>query len=216
MTCDCCTTAALGEVFGERHSRRDARRFRRKGLERRARRLLDALAAAAPLGGATSLEIGAGIGGLSITLLERGAARADAVDASPAAAMVARELAEEAGVADRFSMQVGDFAALGIEERYDVVILDRVVCCYPGWRELLGPAAAAARRALAMSYPREAWYNRAFRRLLNGAMALLRMDFRFYIHSPAAMHGLLREQGLEARVVGREGPWELVVAKREG
>lgn len=215
MTCECCGTAGLGEVFGEKRSKKDARRFRRKGLEPRAERLLEAVAAAGPLEGASSLEIGAGIGGLSLALLERGVGRAVAVDAAPAAARIAGELAEENGVADRFSMQVADFASLDPDERYDIVVLDRVVCCYPDWRGLLAPAAAATRRILALTYPREAWYNNALVATINGLHALLRKEFRFHVHSPAAMLELLFGAGLRARPIGRDGPWDLVVAERD-
>ena len=214
MSRSCCSTAMYGEIFGERRSRHEARRFRRRGVERRARRLLDAVAEALPLAGATSLEVGAGIGALSLTLLERGGAHATTVDASPAAVRVARELAEERGVAGRLDAEVGDFARRRTEARYDVVILDRVVCCYPDWRALLIPATAAARGALALTYPRDVWYMRLARGVINAGMALFRKDFRFYVHPPAALHALLAGAGLEARVVGREGVWELVVARR--
>lgn len=215
-SCNCCNTAVYGEIFGARQSRYEARRFRRRGLDRRARRLVEELARARPLGGATTLEVGAGIGGLSLTLLEGGAARATTIDASPAAAATARKLAEERGVADRLRVEVGDFAARRTGERYDLVILDRVVCCYPDWRALLGPAAAATEGAVALSYPRDIWYMRAFRRLVGMAMFVLRKEFRFYVHPPGAMRELLAEIGLRPRVVGRVGAWELVVAVKRG
>ncbi len=128
----------------------------------------------------------------------------------------ARRLAEERGVADRIDVRVGDFAELRGEDRYDAVILDRVVCCYPDWKGLLAPAAEAARRAVVMAYPRDVWYVRAFRRVINGAMALLRRKFRFFLHPAAAMHEELRRHGLEPRIVGHELAWELLVAVRTG
>jgi magnesium-protoporphyrin O-methyltransferase len=184
-------------------------------VERRALRLVEGLSAVLPLAGATSLEVGAGRGGNSLTRHARGVARAATIDASPAAARTARSLAAERGVSERLEVEVGDFAARRTEERYDVVILDRVVCCYPDWRALLEPAAAAARGALALSYPREIWYMWVFRVLLNAGMKLFRKNFRFYVHPPAAMEDLLARAGLEPRVERREGPWELVVAVRD-
>jgi magnesium-protoporphyrin O-methyltransferase len=215
-SCNCCPATVYGEIFGARQSRHEARRFRRRGLDRRARQLLSALAAAVPLEGATSLEVGAGVGGFSLTLLERGVTHATTVDASPAATMVARELAEERGVGERIKIEVGDFAVRGAEAVYDVVILDRVVCCYPDWRALLAPAAGEALGALALTYPRDLWYMRWFRRLVAASMFVLRKEFRFYIHPPDEMRELLKGQGLQPRVVGRVGPWELVVAVRDG
>ncbi|HEX7117762.1 MAG TPA: class I SAM-dependent methyltransferase [Longimicrobiales bacterium] len=201
-------------MFGERMTRSELRRYRRRGLDPRARRLVEALAAAAPLEGATTLEIGAGIGGLSLALLERGADRATTIDAAPATAVVARALAAERGVADRLEVRVGDFAEQPADDRYDAVVLDRVVCCYPDWRGLLAPAADSARRAVAMTYPRDVWYMRLFTRTLNGVMALLRREYRFYLHPAPAMHDELRRHGLEPRVAGRTNVWELLVAVR--
>lgn len=212
--CNCCSTTIYGQIFGPRQSRHEARRFRRRGLDRRARRLLEEVARVRPLAGARSLEIGAGVGGFSLTLLERGAAAATTIDASPAAAEVARALADERGVGERLRVEVGDFAARRTEEQYDLVILDRVVCCYPDWRALLTPAAAASRGAVALSYPRNVWYMRAFRGLVAAVMFVLRKEFRFFVHPPAAMRELLAGTGLRPEVVGRVGAWELVVAGR--
>lgn len=216
--CSCCSTSIYGQIFGARQSRLEARRFRHRGLDRRARRLLEEVARALPLAGARSLEVGAGVGGFSLTLLERGVVEATTIDASPAAVGVARELAEERGVAKRLRTEIGDFAMRQVDARagevYDLVVLDRVVCCYPDWRSLLTPAATAAKGAVALTYPRDVWYMRAFRVLVAMVMFVLRKEFRFYVHPPAAMRELLAEAGLRPQVVGRVGPWELVVATR--
>lgn len=214
--CNCCPKTIYGQIFGPRQSRHEARRFRRRGLDRRAGRLLEEAARVQPLAGARSLEIGAGVGGLSLTLLERGVTEATTIDASAAAVEVARTLAEERGIGARLRAEVGDFAARRTEDRYDLVVLDRVVCCYPDWRALLTPAAAATRGAVALTYPRDVWYMRAFRVLVAVVMSVLRKEFRFYVHPPDAMRELLADAGLRPRVVGRVGPWELVVAARGG
>lgn len=215
MACDRCSTAGLAEAFGERRSKRDARRFRRRGLDLRAQRLLDAIAAAVTLDGATVLDVGAGIGAASLTLLERGAARAHAVEAAPAAAKLAQELAEERGVVSRLSVEVGDFAQRRGGDQYDIVVMDRVVCCYGHWQQLLAAAARAARTVVALSYPREVWYNKVLGVVVNGVHKLIRRDFRFYVHPPHAMHALLHAAGLRPEVIGRDGPWELALAKRQ-
>lgn len=89
------------------------------------------------------------------------------------------------------------------------------MCCYPDWRRLLAPAAAAARRILALSYPRDAWYNNALAAMINAVHALLRKEFRFHVHPPDPMHALVRSAGLPPRPIGAEGPWDLVVARRQ-
>ena len=91
MPC-CCSTAAYGAFFDEKLARRDAARYRKRGLGRAGRRLVD-LISARGITGAEVLEIGGGIGSLQLELLERGAARATNSELSPAYEAEARTLA---------------------------------------------------------------------------------------------------------------------------
>src|SRR5688572_20171582 len=148
----------LNEMFTERVSRHDAAKFRRRGLDRRARKLVRALQQRMDLTGRSTLEIGIGTGGLTVELLRRGVARAVGVDAIANQLTYARQLAEEFGVANRLELQEGDFALINSAVgSADVVVLDRVVCCYPDWRALLDGAATHAGMAVAMTYPRQSW-----------------------------------------------------------
>ena len=211
MSCNC----GLNEMFTERVSRHDAAKFRRRGLDRRARKLVRALQQRMDLTGRSTLEIGIGTGGLTVELLRRGVARAVGVDAIANQLTYARQLAEEFGVANRLELQEGDFALINSAVgSADVVVLDRVVCCYPDWRTLLDAAATRAGMAVAMTYPRQSWYNRVWVTTANIGMRMLRRTFRLHLHSPAAMHELLRARGFAPQVVGHRLAWELLVATR--
>ena len=211
MSCNC----GLNEVFTERVSRHDARKFRRRGLDPRARKLVRALQRYIDLTGRSTLEIGIGTGGLTVELLRRGVARAVGVDAIANQLTYARQLAQEFGVADKLELQQGDFTSISQNVgNADVVLLDRVVCCYPDWRTLLDAAATRARVAVAMTYPRQSWYNRIWIYGANCGMTILRRTFRLHLHPPAAMHDLLRERGFKPQVVGHRVAWELLVARR--
>ena len=106
MSCPHCVSA--GRVFGRRVARRDLRRLRRKGPSRTSRMLIDALVARG-VEGASVIDVGAGIGSVHLGLLEAGADRAVAVDASRAYQDAARKEAEERGVGARVTHVVGDF-----------------------------------------------------------------------------------------------------------
>lgn len=211
MSCNC----GLNEIFTDRVSRHDAGKFRRRGLDVRARRLLRGIERQIPLKGRSTLEIGIGTGGFTIEMLERGAVSATGIDAVPGQLQQARSLAEEHGVGERLQLVQGDATEIGGQvDPADVVVLDRVVCCYPDWNSLLGTAAAHARAAIALSYPRQAWYTRAWVAAANLAMRLLRRTFRLHLHSPAAMQELLRTRGFSPQVIGHRAVWELLVATR--
>lgn len=169
MACDC-LNAGLDDVFGERFARREARRFRKHGLPRRAQRVIEVVRPLVRFHEATLLEGGAGVGGISIELLRRGIRQAVVVDAIPAAIRTARQLAEEYGVAHRMSGMVADFAHMEDDTVHDLVVLDRVVCCYPDWRGLLDAAASRASRTIAFTYPRTAWWTRLASSAGNGIL----------------------------------------------
>ena len=211
MSCNC----GLNEIFTDRVSRHDARKFRRRGLDVRARRLLTAIERKIGLTNKTTLEIGIGTGGFTIEMLKRGAAQAVGVDAMGNQLRQAHRLASEAGVADRLQLKQGDVTEIGDQlATSDVVVMDRVVCCYPDWRTLVDTASAHARAAVAMTYPRAAWYTRIWVKSANAGMRLLRRTFRLHLHSPSDMHALLRARGFEPQVIGHRGVWELLIAAR--
>jgi SAM-dependent methyltransferase len=212
MPCDC-AQVGLDEIFTDRKARREARRYRRRGLQRRARRLVRAIEERAPVKDARILEIGAGVAGVSIELLGRGAREATAIDASPASVAQARQLAATCGVDDRLTVIEGDYAALA--ERIpaaDIVVLDRVVCCYPEGPHLLEQAARHARVLVALTYPRRLWWTTAFFHAVNCGQGVLRRRFRLYMHPRERLHAALEAGGHEPYVVGRYWPWELCVA----
>ena len=148
MKC-CQAPSGYEELFSEKQAERDARSYRRKGLGVPAQWIVDVVRGQG-LEGAAVLEPGGGIGAIQIELLKAGAARSTVVELSPAYEEVAAKLAREAGVAERVERHVGDFAADGTEPA-DVVVLHRVVCCYPDYERLL--TAAARRRGGRLSTP---------------------------------------------------------------
>ncbi len=100
----------------------------------------------------TVLELGCGSGGVTVTLLEGGAASATGIDLSTGSIDTARRRAGEAGVSDRVRFEVGDGATVQLE-LHDWVVLDRVICCYGDADGLVANTSAAARRRYAFSTP---------------------------------------------------------------
>ena len=70
----CCSGKGCDEFFTDRVARRDARRYRSKGLDRNAQRLVDTVCQRG-VEGSTVLEVGGGIGAIQLELLKAGAAR---------------------------------------------------------------------------------------------------------------------------------------------
>jgi hypothetical protein len=204
----CCDPRGCDAFFGERFARRVAKRYRAKGLDRTAQRIVDFLADQG-IDGATVLEIGGGVGEIGLELLRRGADRAVNLELSPAYDAEAARLAAEAGVQGRVERRLHDIAVdPDAIEAADVVVLHRVVCCYPDYERLLGAAAAHARRLLVFSHPRHGLITRLVIGAENLGFRLIRREFRVFAHPPAAMLAVLREHGLEAVFAERGFAWE--------
>jgi 2-polyprenyl-3-methyl-5-hydroxy-6-metoxy-1,4-benzoquinol methylase len=156
-----CCAPRYRKVFSKRLARRDARRYRRKGLDRTAQLIVDGLAERG-VSDATVLEVGGGVGAIDIELLKAGARDATIVELSEEYDGEAARLLAENGLEDRVSRRHGDFVEVERElDRADVVVMHRVVCCYPDPESLVGAAAQHARRLLALSFPRDNWWVRA-------------------------------------------------------
>jgi 2-polyprenyl-3-methyl-5-hydroxy-6-metoxy-1,4-benzoquinol methylase len=214
MKC-CQPPSGYEELFSEKQAERDARSYRRKGLGAPAQWIVHAVRGQG-LEGAAVLEPGGGIGAIQIELLKAGAARSTVVELSPAYEEVAAELAREAGVAERVERHVGDFAADGTEPA-DVVVLHRVVCCYPDYERLLTAAAAKSRRTLVYTYPSRNIVSRAAMTLLNLWPRLKRSEFRAFVHPPSAMEAIARRHGFEPYARRRGGIWRgIALARTDG
>jgi hypothetical protein len=184
---DCCSVPRGYEtLFGERSARRDAKRYRRKGLDETGKRIVDFLRDRG-VAGATIVEIGGGVGAIEVELLGAGAERAVNVELSPYYEETARALWRETGVEDRADYVVAPA---------DAVVMHRVVCCYPDYDALVGAAAERSRRYLVMSFPRERLLSRAFVGALNAVARLLRWEHRSFVHPVAEIVAAAERRGL--------------------
>src|SRR4051795_12809816 len=96
----CCEPSGYGDLFGPRFSRHLAKRYRRRGLDRTAARMV-AFLAEQGIEGASVLEIGGAGGALQLALFRRGAPRATNRELVDSYDGDAASLASDAGVADR-------------------------------------------------------------------------------------------------------------------
>jgi 16S rRNA G966 N2-methylase RsmD len=165
--------------------------------------------------GATVLEIGGGVGEIQMELLKRGAARAVNLELSPAYELEAESLLREAGLEERAERRLHDIAVdpEGVEAA-DVVVLHRVVCCYPDYERLLRAAAEHARRLLVFSYPPRNAVSRLFIAAQNLVFRLLRREFRTFAHPPSAMLAVLADRGLRRTFAHHPPVWQVAGLER--
>lgn len=178
-------------------------------------RLLDLLRDA-PTRRPSVLELGCGTGGVSVSLLEMGAARATGIDLSVASVEVARRRAAAAGFAAEARFEVGN-GAEAAADRHDWVVLDRVICCYDDVERLVGRAIDLAGERIGLSVPE----SRGWRGLVNRPMWAveylwdrLHGGCRGYVHDLRRIERRLAAAGFRRAGMARAGLWYIGVYDR--
>ncbi|HEX6952530.1 MAG TPA: methyltransferase domain-containing protein [Gaiellaceae bacterium] len=207
----CCRPGGYERMFSAKQARLDARRYRKQGLGGTSRRLVEL---AGDVSGETVLEVGGGVGAIELDLLAAGAERATNVELSGEYEEEAATLLAERGLTERVDRRVADFVNEPVEA-HDVVVMHRVVCCYPDVDRLVGIAAANTRRRLLLTYPRERPWTRAGIAAINLFMRISGSDFRAFVHPVARMTAAAQREGLALE--SREQPgliWENAAYER--
>ena len=201
-------------MFNSQFAQRMATRYRKRGLDKTARTMVELLADRG-VRDATVLEIGGGVGEIQIELLKLGAASATNLELSPAYDDEARRLLGEAGLTGRVQRRLVDIAAdPDAVVPADIVVLHRVVCCYPDYAKLLGAAADHARRHLVFSFPPRNLVSRAVLAMQHLLFRLAGREFRAFAHPPSAMLAVLADHGLHVSATHRGRVWQVAAVTR--
>jgi magnesium-protoporphyrin O-methyltransferase len=193
----CCShfECSASQQFNLKKVEREVKRYRAKGPGPTTRLLVDGISQSGVLAG-TVLDVGSGFGGLTLTLLERGASSAVAVDASAAYVAAARDEAHRQGRSDAIRFVHADFVMAASDlPSASIVTLDRVVCCYPLYEPLLGQALQLATTGFAISYPRDRWFVRAGIWFENAMRRRRGKSFRTFVHPPSEITRIIEAAG---------------------
>lgn len=213
---ECCPDPRdYDQIFSRRFARLVSKRYESRGLTRAARRMADFLESRG-LADATVLDIGGGVGEFHVDLLRRGARSATNLELSPHYDDDARALVEHHGLSGRVTRRALDIAQTPDEvEPADVVVLHRVVCCYPDHEGLLRAAGQHALSLLVFSHPTDHVVSRALTSVENAWHRLRGREFRGWVHDPDEMVRVVEGTGMR-RVMSHRGPlWSAVGFERE-
>lgn len=211
---DCCTPKGYRRAFSERGAQSQARRYRRRGLDAVSSRLVRLLRERS-LEGCSLLEVGGGVGAIQIELLKAGISSAVSIELTPTYEAAAAALLRESGFDDLVDRRVLDFAQAGGQvPPADIVVLNRVICCYPDMPTLAGAAADHARRILVMSFPKERWWTRFAVGIGNLALRIGRREFQMFLHPPERVLEVARQHGLITAVIDVGNFWQVVTLER--
>ncbi|MBL8088932.1 MAG: methyltransferase domain-containing protein [Anaerolineales bacterium] len=213
MPCNCCEITDT--QFNEDRAKEDIKYYLKHGPAKQTKLILEAVRSL-KLKNASLLDIGGGVGTIYHELMQGVVDNVIHVDASSAYLKVAKEESMKRSKIDLIKFIHADFTDVEKEvDKTDIVTLDRVVCCYPNYRELLTAAGKHSKRALVMTYPRETWYFRIALGIVNFFQKLSNDPFRVFIHPIQQMESLLNELGFSRTLTKRLFVWEMSLYERE-
>jgi 2-polyprenyl-3-methyl-5-hydroxy-6-metoxy-1,4-benzoquinol methylase len=211
----CCSPPrGYTSLFSRRAARRDAKRYRRKGLDETGAQMV-AFLRDRGVEGASVLEIGGGVGAIQLELLKAGAVRTTNLELSPEYEEAAGELAQEAHVEEWVERRLGDIVSEpALAGPADAVVMHRVVCCYPDYDALVGAASERAQRYLVMSFPRPRPLIRAWMSAVNLAARFLRWEYRAWVYPPEALVRSAERRGLTLATESKGVIWQVAALER--
>ena len=215
MNCCAAINADTGRFFS-RFAGLHRLRFRLFGFERTQRQLIRGIRAAG-IDGATLLEVGCGPGYLHRALLGLGASQATGVDLSAGMLATALAGAKAEGLADRTVYVQGDFAQIADEiPEADVVVLDKVICCYPDWGSLVDRSLLKTRHLYAFTIPRDRALTRAGLKAMRWGLQGIGCCYQPFIHDVAQIDARILAGGFRRTYQARTAGWLTRVYARVG
>ncbi len=162
------------------------------------------------------LEIGGGAGALHQDLLRQGVvSTVTGVDASSAYLEAAKDNAAHFGLSEQINYIKQDFAqSAEAVESADLVVLDRVICCYPHLDQLLGKAAQHTSQFLAISYPVDRNWVRFGHWVIDTFLSLVKSGYHPYVHAQDAIEAVAAANGLQPVHQVRHYIWQVMVFER--
>ena len=214
---NCCATPRTTEgtnKFFSRWSKQYEKQFRKKGLAKEQKLLLDSIRKES-ITNQHVLDIGCGVGALHLTLLQEGAKGSIGVDLAEGMLEKARNFAADMGVAERTQYINGDFVEVSSTvPPADITMLDKVVCCYENLDQLLLESTAHTKRVYALTHPKN---NLAIKLAFKTHILftkLVRMKFRPYWHDWVGMRTRIAEMGFQLVHEEATFSWQVLVFKK--
>jgi len=214
MSC-CGHCRDAGDFFNERTARRELKRYRWLGPEKSTRLLIDAISAE-PVKGSKLLDIGGGIGAIQFELFNKGLDNSTNVDASHAYQNVSRQEAKERGVEEKTEYHFGDFTEIAPTlSAFDIVTLDKVICCYPDKEALLSASLEKATSQYGLIFPRENVFTKIGFRMVNLWFRIRGSEFRTFLHPYEEVDKIITSYGFSQKVLKKTFLWRVLLYEKQ-
>ena len=165
-------------------------------MRKNSRPLVDMLSQL-PLKDQTLLDIGAGIGTITFELFKKGIRQASYNDISQAYIDTFLKEASNQNLKEKVQWTKGNFVEVASSiSSADLVVLDKVICCFPDFAQLVHRSVEKTNRWYAYSIPKNAWWVKWGHAYKEWTKRKKGDFFPTFVHSTKEIEHLIETQGL--------------------
>jgi magnesium-protoporphyrin O-methyltransferase len=195
--------------FNKKTAAKEYRRYLKKGPARATAKIIQQLQQQ-DIARKSLIDVGGGIGALQWWFLEQGGRQTTDIDASSGYLSQAQSHASEKGWHDKTRFVEGDCTDVYDNlEAADFITLDKVVCCYPDYKEILSATCEKAKEYVSLSYPMDGIIARIIRNLGALFFMLKRNPFRPYVHPVTEIRDTFSNHGFTLVARDMVFPWHV-------
>ena len=215
---NCCndTFTACNDIFNRKIANRDLKRFIKKGPSRSTKKLINFLLE--DLDGRNSdktlLDIGSGIAAIGLTVNIRNRVNVTCVDVSTEYLNTARNEVIKRGLNDRFRFLNNDI--LDISEDLpsaDIVTLDKAICCYDDYLNLVKKSVKKSRWIYGIILPRDTWWVKIMNTIGNLFRKIAGKGLRTFVHPVDHIVQIVKSYGFKKVYTSSVSGWSILVFK---
>jgi len=158
----------------------------------------------------TMIDVGGGIGALQWWFLQNGAVQTTDIDASSGYLSQAENHAIENNWQNITQFFEGDCTDVyGQIENADYITLDKVVCCYPNYREILESTCDKSISHVSLSYPMDGVISQAVAGLGGLFFKFIKNPYRPFVHPVKEIRTVFAKKGFERISHSVAFPWHI-------
>ena len=201
-----CCQAQYDGLFDLERAKEDLADYLADGPKKSSKHLINVLKNL-DIKGFTLLDIGGGIGAITHELTDRGVEGVQHMDISNAYATIFEEEIKRRGI-DNVSIMRGDFKENHTQiSAADIVTLDKVICCYDDYVELVTQSVKKSTKYYGCVLPKDAWWVKLIFYFDNLSRIIRKRNFRSFVHPVRKVEGLITDQGFRRIAKVKHGNW---------
>jgi magnesium-protoporphyrin O-methyltransferase len=166
--------------------------------------------------GKSLVDVGGGIGAIQWWFLQNGGQETVDIDASSGYIKKAQEHANKNNWNNRTQFIMGNCTDVYDQVApSEFITLDKVICCYPDYEEILEATCGKSKAYVSVSYPMDGLISNAIRALGALFFLLKKNPYRPYVHAVSSIRATFNTHGYERVAHDLAFPWHIETYRKD-